>query len=81
MQLTAEKVRNNSHWEVDVEVEEFHVKAGANNMNGGLFFGKSLVYADLNHIILRISPRYESEAKMNSILISSHIDTVFSTYV
>ncbi|CAO2839785.1 unnamed protein product [Amaranthus hypochondriacus] len=79
VQLTADKVRNNSHWEVDVEVEEFHVKAGANHMNGGLFFGKSLVYADLNHIILRISPRYESEAKMNSILISSHIDTVFST--
>ncbi|XP_021857223.1 uncharacterized protein [Spinacia oleracea] len=57
----------------------FYVKDGANLMNGGLFVGKTLIYADLNHIILRITPKYEPEAKENSILVSSHIDTVFST--
>lgn len=77
--FTAEKLKNTSHWEVDVEVEKFHVKAGANRLNGGLFVGKTLIYADLNHIVLRITPKYESEAKENSVLVSSHIDTVFST--
>ncbi|XP_021747403.1 endoplasmic reticulum metallopeptidase 1-like [Chenopodium quinoa] len=77
--LAAEKIKNTSHWEVDVEVEEFYVKEGANHLNGGLFVGKTLIYADLNHIILRITPKYESEAKENSVLVSSHIDTVFST--
>lgn len=76
---TAEQIRNTSHWEVDVEVEMFHIKDGANRLNGGLFFGRTLIYADLNHIVLRITPKYESEAKHNSILVSSHIDTVFST--
>ncbi|XP_021717686.1 endoplasmic reticulum metallopeptidase 1-like isoform X2 [Chenopodium quinoa] len=52
---------------------------GANHLNGGLFVGKTLMYADLNHIILRITPKYESEAKENTVLVSSHIDTVFST--
>lgn len=81
MLLTAENIKNTSHGDVDVEVEMFYVKDGANLMNGGLFVGKTLIYADLNHIILRITPKYEPEAKENSILVSSHIDTVFSTYV
>uniref|UniRef100_A0A803MY35 Uncharacterized protein n=1 Tax=Chenopodium quinoa TaxID=63459 RepID=A0A803MY35_CHEQI len=78
--LAAEKIKNTSHWEVDVEVEEFYVKEGANHLNGSLFVGKTLIYANLNHIILRITPKYESEAKENSVLVSSHIDTVYSTY-
>ncbi|KMS95274.1 hypothetical protein BVRB_009830 [Beta vulgaris subsp. vulgaris] len=79
VQRAVEKIKNTSHWEVDVEVEKFHVKGGANRLNDGLFVGKTLIYADLNHIILRITPKYESEAKQNSVLVSSHIDTVFST--
>lgn len=77
--VAAEKIKNTSHWEVDVEVDQFHVKAGANRLRGGLFVGRTGIYADLNHIIVRITPKYASEAKENSILVSSHIDTVFST--
>ncbi|GAB2222731.1 hypothetical protein Droror1_Dr00016855 [Drosera rotundifolia] len=75
----AEKIKNTSHWEVEVEVDHFHVATGANILQNGLFRGKSLVYADLDHIVLRLSPKYSSEAKENAILVSSHIDTVFST--
>ncbi|KAL3810493.1 hypothetical protein ACJIZ3_000017 [Penstemon smallii] len=74
----AEIIKKNAHWEVDVEVDLFHVNSGANNLVGGLFKGKSLVYSDLNHVVLRISPKYSSEAGENAILVSSHIDTVFS---
>ncbi|XP_023879201.1 uncharacterized protein LOC111991643 [Quercus suber] len=48
-------------------------------MAGGLFMGKTLLYSDLNHVVLRILPKFESEAAQNAILVSSHIDTVFST--
>ncbi|KAL3650018.1 hypothetical protein CASFOL_006421 [Castilleja foliolosa] len=74
----AETIKRTAHWEVDVEVDLFHVKSGANNLVGGLFKGKTLVYSDLNHIILRIVPKYASEAVENAILVSSHIDTVFA---
>ncbi|KAL9227006.1 hypothetical protein vseg_002754 [Gypsophila vaccaria] len=77
--VAAEKIKNTSHWEVDVDVEEFHVTDGANRLNRGLFTGKTLVYADLDHILLRITPKYAAEAKDNAILVSSHIDSVFST--
>lgn len=76
---TAEKIKNTAHREVEVEVDQFHVKSGANRLQGGLFMGKTLIYADLNHIIMRITPKYASEARENSILVSSHIDTVFSS--
>lgn len=59
----------------------FHAKSGANSMVSGLFMGKTLVYSDLNHVVVRILPKYVSEAREHSILVSSHIDTVFSTYV
>lgn len=75
----SEKIKKMAHWEVDVQVDLFHVTSGANSMVGGLFMGRTLVYSDLNHIILRISPKYASEAGENAILVSSHIDTVFST--
>jgi len=77
----AERIKNSSHWEVDVEVDQFHVKSGANRLRSGLFMGRTGIYADLNHIIVRITPKFASEARENSILVSSHIDTVFSTYV
>ncbi|GAB4854943.1 hypothetical protein Ancab_023532 [Ancistrocladus abbreviatus] len=78
--LTAvEKIKNTSHLEVDAEVDHFHAMMGANRLRSGLFNGKTLIYADLNHVVLRISPKYLSEARENAILVSSHIDTVFST--
>lgn len=75
----AEKIKKMAHWEVDVQVDFFHAKSGANRMVSGLFAGKTLIYSDLYHIILRILPKYASEAEDNAILVSSHIDTVFST--
>ncbi|KAK6144774.1 hypothetical protein DH2020_021594 [Rehmannia glutinosa] len=74
----SETIKKTAHWEVDVEVDLFHAKSGANNLVGGLFKGKTLVYSDLNHIVLRIMPKYASEAGENAILVSSHIDTVFA---
>ncbi|KAG8380490.1 hypothetical protein BUALT_Bualt06G0020800 [Buddleja alternifolia] len=74
----SENIRKTAHWEVDVEVDLFHAKSGVNNLVGGLFKGKSLVYSDLSHIVLRITPKYASEAGENAILVSSHIDTVFA---
>lgn len=75
----AEAIKKTAHWEVDVEVDSFIAKSGANQMVGGLFKGRTLVYSDLNHIIVRISPKYAPDSVDNAILVSSHIDTVFST--
>nr|GEV08702.1 endoplasmic reticulum metallopeptidase 1 isoform X1 [Tanacetum cinerariifolium] len=74
----AEEIKKNAHWEVDVEVDLFHASSGANILVGGLFKGRTLVYSDLKHVVLRISPKYVSEAEDSAILVSSHIDTVFS---
>ncbi|CAE6112707.1 unnamed protein product [Arabidopsis arenosa] len=74
-----EKVKETAHWEVDVNVDFFESKFGVNRLVGGLFKGKSLVYSDISHIVLRILPKYESDAGDNAILVSSHIDTVFTT--
>ncbi|OWM70192.1 hypothetical protein CDL15_Pgr026042 [Punica granatum] len=75
----AEKINKTAHWEVEVEVDFFHANSGANRLVSGLFQGRTLVYSDLNHVILRISPKYVDEAGDSTILVSSHIDTVFST--
>nr|GMD30216.1 endoplasmic reticulum metallopeptidase 1 isoform X1 [Ipomoea batatas] len=75
----SEAIKKEAHWEVDVEIDLFHSNSGANHLVGGLFKGKTLVYSDLNHIVLRISPKYGNKAEGNAILVSSHIDTVFST--
>ncbi|KAL2324805.1 hypothetical protein Fmac_023863 [Flemingia macrophylla] len=72
-------IKKTAHWEVDVEVDLFHAKSGANHMGSGLFAGRTTVYSDLSHVVLRIVPKYVPEAKEQSILVSSHIDTVFST--
>uniref|UniRef100_A0A1J3FTR0 Vacuolar membrane protease n=1 Tax=Noccaea caerulescens TaxID=107243 RepID=A0A1J3FTR0_NOCCA len=74
-----EKVKETAHWEVDVNVDFFESKFGVNRLVGGLFKGKSLVYSDITHVVLRILPKYESDAGDNAILVSSHIDTVFSS--
>ncbi|CAL0320542.1 unnamed protein product [Lupinus luteus] len=72
-------INKTAHWEVDVEVDLFHAKSGANRLASGLFMGRTLVYSDLSHVVVRILPKYLSDAKEHSILVSSHIDTVFST--
>lgn len=74
----AETIKKTAHWEVDVEVDLFHANSGVNDQLGGLFSGKSVVYSDLNHVVLRITPKYVTEAADNAILVSSHIDTVFA---
>lgn len=75
----AQEIKKTAHWEVDVQVDFFQAKTGANRLVSGLFRGKTLVYSDISHIILRILPKYVSEAGENAILVSSHIDSVFST--
>lgn len=77
----AEEIKRTAHWEVNVEVDLFHAKSGANRLVSGLFKGKTLIYSDLKHVVVRVSPKYMVEAEENAILVSSHIDTVFSTYV
>lgn len=74
----AKKIIEGAHWEVDVQVELFNVKSGANRLVSGLFKGKTLVYSDLNHVLLRILPKYSTDAEEKAILVSSHIDTVFA---
>lgn len=75
-----EKIKKTAHWEVDVEVDFFNAKSGANRLVSGVFKGRTLIYADLNHVVVRITPKYASEAAENAILVSSHIDTVFAAY-
>ncbi|CAM8889096.1 unnamed protein product [Rhodiola kirilowii] len=75
----AEDIKKSAHWEVDVQVDFFHSEPGANTLVSGLFVGKTLAYADLSHIVLRIVPKHDPKAEDNAILISSHIDTVFTT--
>ncbi|KAM3388372.1 hypothetical protein ACQJBY_010881 [Aegilops geniculata] len=78
-QAEAEKIKKTAHWDVDVQLELFHTDIGANRLAGGLFKGKTLLYSDLKHVILRIVPKYLPEAEENLILVSSHIDTVSTT--
>ncbi|CAL9093220.1 unnamed protein product [Musa textilis] len=75
----AEKIQKTAHWEVDVQVDLFRAETAANHLSKGLFKGKTLVYSDLKHVVLRILPKYLPEAEDNAILVSSHIDTVFSS--
>ncbi|KAJ8506521.1 hypothetical protein OPV22_007407 [Ensete ventricosum] len=75
----AEKIQKTAHWEVDVQVDLFRAETAANHLSKGLFKGKTLVYSDLKHVVLRVLPKYLPEAEDNVILISSHVDTVFSS--
>lgn len=74
----AEEVQAEAPWDVDVEVDFFHAKPGVTSLVGGLFEGKSLVYANLKHVVVRVKPASVSGAEKNSVLVSSHIDTVIS---
>lgn len=76
----AENIKKTAHWEVVVEVDFFNAKSGANRLTSGVFKGRTLIYSDLNHVVVRITPKYASEAAENAILVSSHIDTVFAAY-
>ncbi|WVZ90740.1 hypothetical protein U9M48_037013 [Paspalum notatum var. saurae] len=75
----AEKIKKTAHWEVDVQLELFHTDIGANRISSGLFKGKTLLYSDLKHVLLRVTPKYLPEAEENLILVSSHVDTVSTT--
>ncbi|KAL4325447.1 hypothetical protein GQ457_11G008880 [Hibiscus cannabinus] len=75
----SENIKKTAHWEVDVDVDLFHVNTGVTRLGSGMFMDRTIVYSDLNHIVLRILPKYAPEAAENAILVSSHIDTVFST--
>lgn len=59
-------------------MDVFHAQSGTNRLVSGLFRGRTLVYSDLHHIVLKVSPKYVAEAGDGTILVSSHIDTVFS---
>ncbi|MBA0751346.1 hypothetical protein Gogos_000276 [Gossypium gossypioides] len=74
-----ENIKKTAHWEVDVEVDLFHVNVGATRLDSGMFVDRTIIYSDLDHIVLRMLPKYAPEARENAILVSSHIDTVFST--
>ncbi|XP_031251917.1 endoplasmic reticulum metallopeptidase 1 [Pistacia vera] len=74
----AENIKKTAHWEVDVEVDFFNAKSGANRLVSGVFKGRTLIYSDLKHVVVRFTPKYASEAAENAILVSSHIDTVFA---
>ncbi|GMI84843.1 hypothetical protein like AT5G20660 [Hibiscus trionum] len=78
----AENIKKTAHSEVDVEVDFFHPNPGATRLENGMFKGKTVVYSDLNYIVLRILPKHAPEAGENAgdnaILVSSHVDTVFS---
>ncbi|XP_078427895.1 Zn-dependent exopeptidases superfamily protein [Wolffia australiana] len=76
---SSRRIKESAHWEVDVEVDLFHARTGASRLTKGLFKGKTLLYSDLKHVVLRIKPKYLPEAEERAILVSSHIDTVFST--
>ncbi|KAJ1256911.1 hypothetical protein BS78_K268900 [Paspalum vaginatum] len=75
----AEKIKKTAHWDVDVQLELFHTDIGANRLSSSLFKGKTLLYSDLKHVLLRVTPKYLPEAEENLILVSSHIDTVSTT--
>ncbi|KAI5081712.1 hypothetical protein GOP47_0001455 [Adiantum capillus-veneris] len=75
----ADEVQAEAPWDVDVEIDLFHTKPGAMSLVGGLFKGKTLVYSNLKHIVVRVKPSSVPEAEKNSVLISSHIDTVITS--
>lgn len=75
----AQKIEAMAHWDIEVEIDYFHSKPGSNRLREGLFKGRTMIYGNLKHVVIRITPKYSSEAENNAILVSSHIDTVFSS--
>ena len=72
------EIQETAHPEAEVDVDHFHARPGLNRLNAGLFKGKSLVYSGLKHVVVRVRPKYEDRPLDNAILVSSHIDTVYS---
>lgn len=72
------KIQDSSNQDTEVDVDYFHTRPGVNQLKGGLFKGKSLVYSGLKHVVVRVRPKYEDSALENAILVSSHIDTVIT---
>ncbi|KAL3685909.1 hypothetical protein R1sor_003931 [Riccia sorocarpa] len=73
------QIKDEAHDFVDVELEIFTPNPGFERLREGVFFGKTLVYANLKHIVVRVSPSNSVEAKDFSLLVSSHIDTVITS--
>lgn len=64
---------------VDVDVSQF-TATGFHRLQGGLFAGKTLIYSNLRSVAVRLSPKNALEsAEQNALLVSSHVDTVFTT--
>ncbi|KAJ7560996.1 hypothetical protein O6H91_03G009900 [Diphasiastrum complanatum] len=70
------KVAETSNPNVDVEVELFHAKPG---VNAKVFKKRSLAYTNLKQVIVRIASKLSTHAEENSILVSSHIDSVITS--
>ncbi|XP_019198437.1 PREDICTED: endoplasmic reticulum metallopeptidase 1-like [Ipomoea nil] len=80
----AEGIKEEAFGDVNVDVEVFHANSGVNTLVGGLYFGKTPVYSDLKHVVMRLSPKStadklrEGEDEEDAILVSAHVDTVFA---
>lgn len=82
----AEAIKAEAYGDVNVEVELFHANSGVNTLAGGFYSAKTPVYADLKHVVMRLSPKSSADKlragdEDSAILVSAHIDTVFSAYV
>ncbi|XP_024525642.1 endoplasmic reticulum metallopeptidase 1 isoform X1 [Selaginella moellendorffii] len=74
-----EFIKSKANSRVFMEIERFRAKPGRNRLQGGLFKGKTLAYADLSHVLVRLSSKHSDDAEDNAILVSSHVDTVFTS--
>nr|GMD35327.1 endoplasmic reticulum metallopeptidase 1 isoform X1 [Ipomoea batatas]GME21125.1 endoplasmic reticulum metallopeptidase 1 isoform X1 [Ipomoea batatas] len=78
----AESVKEEACGDVNVEVELFHANSGVNTLVGGLYVGKTPVYSDLKHVVMRLSPKSSADklrdGEDDAILVSGHVDTVFA---
>ena len=76
-----EEIQAEAPWDVDVEVDFFHSRPGVSSLVGGIFKGKTLVYSNLKHVIVRVKPASVVGVEKNTILVSAHIETMISVYV
>ncbi len=73
------EVQEAANADVAVDVDYFYSQPGLLRLTGALFNGKTIVYSGLKHVVVRIGPKYDESASLNSILVSSHIDSVVTT--
>nr|GMD30212.1 endoplasmic reticulum metallopeptidase 1 isoform X1 [Ipomoea batatas] len=79
----AKTIEEEAYGDVNVEVQCFHANTGVNTLSGGSYYGKTLVYSDMKHVLIRISSKsaatkLRSGEEDNAILVSAHVDTVFA---